>query len=291
MLRRSSLGLALVLAQGLTLCLIAPLRAQLIGNGNGSSSVSVTAGTPNIVITPSPGVGSFTVGTTNAINTQSGTGAYAVAAGDAGKQILRTNSSGGADTIANATGSFGAGYSTTYTTGSFAGNTITPTTALINGLASLKLGSYQYVGIDSDGSAYHAALGLPQPATQTGTTVLKDDFTWGAPPVTTLAAGGNATLVAPRQYYVCTGACSIIVPAPVAGYEFCVMNDDNVATVITLAAIGSSARYENTARTAYGTAGTGTLVSAGAVGDKVCLLGRDSTHYLTVSFNGTFTAN
>jgi hypothetical protein len=69
------------------------------------------------------------------------------------------------------------------------------------------------------------------------------------------------------------------------------MNDDNVSTVITLAAIGTSARYEATARTSYGTAGTGTFVSGGAAGDKVCLLGRDSTHYLTASYTGTWTAN
>lgn len=108
---------------------------------------------------------------------------------------------------------------------------------------------------------------------------------------TTLATGTSVSLTAPREYYVCTGTCTVTPPVPAAGYEFCVMNDDNVATVITLAALGSSARYEATARTSYGTAGTGTLVSGGAAGDKVCLVGRDSTHYLTVSFNGTWTAN
>lgn len=108
---------------------------------------------------------------------------------------------------------------------------------------------------------------------------------------TGLTAGTSITLAAPRQYFVCTGTCTVTVPVPAAGYEFCVMNDDNVATVITLAAIGSSSRYENTARSAYGTAGTGTFVSGGAVGDKVCLLGRDATHYLTASFTGTWVAN
>lgn len=108
---------------------------------------------------------------------------------------------------------------------------------------------------------------------------------------TGLTAGTSITLAAPRQYFVCTSTCTVTVPVPAAGYEFCVMNDDNVTTVITMAAIGSSARYENTARTAYGTAGTGTFVSGGAAADKVCLLGRDSTHYLTASFNGTWTAN
>jgi hypothetical protein len=93
------------------------------------------------------------------------------------------------------------------------------------------------------------------------------------------------------QMFVCTAACTVTPPAPAAGAQYCVWNDDNVATVITLAAIGSSARYENTARTAYGTAGTGTFVSGGAVGDAVCLIYRDSTHYQTLSHSGTWTAN
>lgn len=110
-------------------------------------------------------------------------------------------------------------------------------------------------------------------------------------PATTLATGTSVSLTAPRQYYVCTGTCTVTPPVPAAGYEFCVMNDDNVATVITLAALGSSARYEATARTSYGTAGTGTFVSGGAAKDQVCIVGRDSTHYLTTSSVGTWTAN
>jgi hypothetical protein len=159
-------------------CVLGSAGAWVAGSCGGASSVSVTAATPNIVVNPSPGTGTFTVGSTNAINTQSGTGAYAIAAGDAAKQIIRTNASGGADTIANATGSFGSGYSTTYTTGGFAGNTITPTTAKINNLTALTLGAYQTIDINSDGTNYWAALGVPQPATQTGTTVLLDNFTW-----------------------------------------------------------------------------------------------------------------
>lgn len=111
-----------------------------------------------------------------------------------------------------------------------------------------------------------------------------------ATPLTAGSSTGN-TFTAPRGYFVCTSTCTVTPPVPAAGYEFCVMNGDNVSTVITLGAIGTSARYENTARTAYGTAGTGTFVSGGAVGDKVCLLGLDSTHYLTPSFLGTWTAN
>lgn len=101
---------------------------------------------------------------------------------------------------------------------------------------------------------------------------------------------GN-TFTAPTGYFVCTSTCTVTPPVSAAGYQFCVMNDDNVSTVITLGAIGSSVKYENTARTAYGTAGTGTFTSGGAVGDMVCIVGRDSTHYLTTTFKGTWVAS
>lgn len=110
-------------------------------------------------------------------------------------------------------------------------------------------------------------------------------------PASTLTNTTNVTVVAPRQYHVCTSTCTVTVPAPAAGYEFCARNGNNVTTVITFAAIGSSAMYENTASTAYGTAGTGTLVSGGAAGDKICIVGLDSTHYQVWSYNGTWTVN
>ena len=108
---------------------------------------------------------------------------------------------------------------------------------------------------------------------------------------TPLTAGTSVSLSGPRGYFVCTSTCSITLPVPAAGYEFCVRNDNNVATVITFAALGSSARYELTNYTSYGTAGTGTAVSGGAAGDKICFVGLDSTHYLVGSFLGTWTMN
>jgi hypothetical protein len=102
--------------------------------------------------------------------------------------------------------------------------------------------------------------------------------------------GTNKTISLPG-YYECTGTCTITMPVPVAGFQVCVRNANNVSSVITFAAIGSSARYENTASTAYGTAGTGTLVAGGAVGDKMCLVGKDSTHYDIFSYAGSWTAN
>lgn len=106
-----------------------------------------------------------------------------------------------------------------------------------------------------------------------------------------LTTGTSVTLAGNNQYFGCTSTCTVTVPVPAAGVTYCVFNDDNVSTVITMSAIGSSARYENTARTAYGTAGTGTAVSGGAVGDKLCIVGRDSTHYFTLTSQGTWTMN
>ena len=108
-------------------------------------------------------------------------------------------------------------------------------------------------------------------------------------PATPLATGTSHTFSGNNDYFICTSTCTITVPVPAAGVQYCVANDDNVSTVITLSAIGSSSLYENTARTAYGTAGTGTAVSGGAVGDKLCIVGRDATHYLSLSFQGTWT--
>lgn len=139
----------------------------------------------------------------------------------------------------------------------------------INGvlLSGLATGLYKFTaGVPS--AATFADLPLP-PATS-GTTV-------------TFNAGGG--------YFVCTGACTITVPVPAAGLQVCVQNNVAVTSIITFAAIGSSARYGNTAQTAYGTATTGTLVSGGAAGDKMCLLGIDSTHYNVASFNGTWVAS
>ncbi len=259
---------------------------------SGGASVSVTAATPNIVVTPSPGTGTFTIGTTAPLNTQSGNSAYTILSSDDTKIVNRTNTVTQTDPIPQASGSFTTGFDFGYSTSTI-GNTLTSTTSKINGIAGatgIKLGAQQAGDCTSDGTDWHCGLGVPQPPTQTGTTALLDNMTWGAitEPLTT---GTSATLAGPDGFFVCTSTCTVNLPVPVAGYQFCVLNDDNVATVITLAALGSSARYENTARTAYGTAGTGTFVSAGAVADKICVVGRDSTHYLAASFTGSWTAN
>ena len=103
-----------------------------------------------------------------------------------------------------------------------------------------------------------------------------------------LTVGGSASLTGSLGYYVCTTTCSITLPTPAAGTQFCVRNDSAVTTVITIVAI-SLVQFEKTTYNGYGTVTTGTMVSGGALGDKICLVGRDATHYLVGSFVGTWT--
>ncbi|HZT90286.1 MAG TPA: hypothetical protein VFA12_20265 [Stellaceae bacterium] len=135
------------------------------------------------------------------------------------------------------------------------------------------------------------------PASGGGTTnYLRADGTWAAPAgggsAPTLSAGSGAhTLSGTAAYFVCTGACTITLPTPAAAAEYCVYNDTGVSTAITLAALGGSDAYEKTDHSGYGTAGTGTMVSAGALGDRVCLTGRDATHYQIGALTGSWTVN
>lgn len=185
--------LAWLLAVMLMAC---PVMAQQVnpgGGGGGGGSVSVTAGTPNVVITPSPGTGTFTVGSTNIQNSPAdgGSHSYTVLSGDATKEVILVSTFTGM-AVPQATGSFAAGYS-------FAGVnkgalTATSTTSTVNGIAGatgIKLGANQFSQWDSDGTNWLVGLGLPQPATQAGTTFLRDDMTW--PTVASLGANPTAS--------------------------------------------------------------------------------------------------
>jgi hypothetical protein len=162
----------------------------------------------------------------------------------------------------------------------------TATGSAINGSAMTFMRSDAAPAINS---ATNAQLGL---AEGDGTTISCSAGVCSvkAVPLASGSSTGN-TLTGPYGYFVCTAACTVTPPVPVAGYQFCVMNADNTTGAITLGALGSSARYENTARTAYGTAGTGTLSSGGAAGDMICIIGLDSTHYLSPTYVGIWTAS
>jgi hypothetical protein len=184
--------------------------------------------------------GSATIATTNTLDTQSGTGAFAIPSADGGAIIVRTNASGGADTIANATGAFGAGYGTTYLTSGFAGNTITPTTAKINNLTALKLGSYQAASIASNGTNYYASLSVPQPATQTGTTFLKDDMTWAAFGALATTTPGTGVATAAAANLSAAGGLTTTVASGTSALGTSAISSATCATVVTTAATGTA---------------------------------------------------
>ncbi len=105
------------------------------------------------------------------------------------------------------------------------------------------------------------------------------------PAVASVFNSGTITLPAGKSILVgCTSTCTVPVPVPVAGYQICIQNDAGVTTVITLAALGSSASYPLADHSGYGTAGTGTMVSTAAF-NNVCLVGRDGTHYELAAIN------
>ena len=82
------------------------------GTGGGGGSVSVTAGTPNIVLNPSPGLTTFTIGTTNPQNAPAdgGSHSYTVLSSDLTQELALVGTFTGL-AVPQATGSFAAGAS------------------------------------------------------------------------------------------------------------------------------------------------------------------------------------
>jgi hypothetical protein len=102
-------------------------------------------------------------------------------------------------------------------------------------------------------------------------------------------AATTHTMTAPREYFLCSTAttCSVTLPVPAAGYEFCIRSDNNVSTAITLAAI-TNVYYEKTDRTGWGTV-SHSIASTAAVTNQICVVGYDATHYAIMSSVGTWT--
>ena len=116
-------------------------------------------------------------------------------------------------------------------------------------------------------------------------------------PVTPPAAGLPATplfiaatthaMTAPREYFLCSTAtaCSVTLPVPAAGYEFCVRSANNVSTTITLAG-RTNIYYELPTRTGWGTVSAALVSTGAAVTNQVCVVGYDATHYAIMSSTG-----
>jgi hypothetical protein len=232
---------------------------------------------------------------------------------DGGKLIHMTNGSATAITLpdsATVTSKFGVNLVCD------AGCTITRAGAdTVNGGTSVVVAAKSWASIATDGAGVFV-LGLgPGATTGTGSMVQATSPTLVTPALGTPASGVGTNITSipnanvlgvttgsgtthtmggangPREYWYCTGTCSVTMPVPAAGQEYCIANNIAVTSVITMLGIGSSARYPKTDSSAYGTAGTGTMVSGGAAGDKICLVGLDSTHFNLGSYAGTWTVN
>lgn len=113
-----------------------------------------------------------------------------------------------------------------------------------------------------------------------------------ASPVTTgtavtLTRSTSRTLANASEIIICTSTCTVTPPASAtAGMQFCVQNDNNVSTVITLAAV-SGVQYEVTARTSY-KAANNALVSNGAVGNQICMVAVTTVLWNIFSYTGTW---
>lgn len=143
------------LLAALFLGIIAPASAQTIVNPISSSggAVSITSGSANIVVTPSPLTGTGTIGATFLVDPRTTT-TEAINAGDAGKLVTFSNASAVAVSLPAPTGSFAAGWSTTAQNKGAGTVTITPASGLINGGATLTLAQNTGCDVTSDGTNY-----------------------------------------------------------------------------------------------------------------------------------------
>lgn len=105
-------------------------------------------------------------------------------------------------------------------------------------------------------------------------------------------AATTHTMTAPREYFFCSTvtACSVTLPTPAAGYEFCVRMDNNVSANITLANV-TNVYFEAPARTGWGTVSHGLKTTTAAVTNQICVVGYDATHYAVMSYTGDWGAN
>lgn len=121
------------------------------------------------------------------INPQTGT-SYTVLGTDLGKLVTLANAAAVAVTVPQATaasGAFPAGWTATFENRGAGAVTFTPTTSLINGVATFVLGTNQSVKIVSDGTNFFALVGA---GSIVATGAVANQF------VTSIASNGVATL-------------------------------------------------------------------------------------------------
>lgn len=292
---------------------------------SGGGSVSLTANSASICLSPSPITGTGTISTCAPLGNSGAaiTGTtYSInitAPGDLGATLLFTGTSGSAWSLGAAVAKDGFNVVNEGT----ANITITAT-GNINGASTLVLTPGESASVFAGSSTWWGAVSNPGAGTglTVGTTTISSGTSGKveennagvlgevSPTITVngtsctlgsscspssgavpTSSGGSASLTGPAEFYFCTGTCTVTPPTPVAGYQFCVINAPTVSSVITLASITSSFYQKAVApgtANGYGSSG-GTMTSGGAVGDFICLIGFDSTHYAVGAYGGTIT--
>jgi hypothetical protein len=149
-------------------------------------------------------------------------------------------------------------------------------------------GTASTIVLPSGSTDFTGTVGVVQQAT-TGAAITVGTVPQTQVTAVTFATGTTHTLGTggiTSEIWECTGACTVTPPTPAAGYQFLVRNTPGTTGVITIAGV-SSVLYEKTDYSGYGTANT-SATSGGALGDKICLIGHDATHYDVGCFNGTW---
>lgn len=280
---------AAALAANPTDCASNQFAISIVASGNLTCAAPFT-----LTTTGSSGAATFTGGTLN-IPQYSGSGGSPGGSAITDAQCWASSTTFGVCANINLSGVVRTGGATDGCAGGTAGcdgygQGTAPSGAMTTGIqeyAPTSVTSYNRVKPGTVGTAGFVRIAVASTtATESFGPLVASDI-----PAVALTTGTSITLSNSSRFFECTNTCTITVPVPAAGVQYCVRNANNVATVITFAAIGSSAMYENTASTAYGTAGTGTLISGGTVLDKMCIVGKDSTHYDVFSFAGSWTAS
>lgn len=217
------------------------------------------------------------VGTYPALIGQTGTSNPATC--QVGRLLFRTDVSAGL----NIYGCTSTNTWTQLTAGAAAGLTV-GTSTITSGTSGRVL--YDNAGVlgEMTTTGSGTVLALATGASLTTPTISSPTITGTA---VTFTSGTSRTIANASEIVVCTSTCTITVPgSATAGMQFCVQNDDNVSTVITLAAV-SGVQFENTARTSYKAANTA-LVSSGAVGNQICMVAISATKWNVFSYTGTW---
>lgn len=189
---KARIGLAWLLAGLLASAAGAQTPVVVGGFGGGGGSGTVTEVDTGACLTGGPITTTGTVSGTALINPQTGT-TYTIQASDACKLVTNSNAAATVDTIPQATGSFGVGFSTTISNKGAGTVTLTPTTSLINGAATLSLTTNQSCSIWSDGTDYQVSNCTAIGGASSGVT----SITGTAAQITASASTGAVTLSLP----------------------------------------------------------------------------------------------